>query len=98
MQAGLVYGQIGQTEYIINKVKEEKEQLICSECSEKVRPISGPRCMKCGRPIKSEEEYCEDCRKTYPTVEHGKICPHCGSEHTYLLQGSEFNIKEIEVE
>ncbi len=42
--------------------------------------------------------YCEDCRKTYPTVEHGKICPHCGSEHTYLLQGSEFNIKEIEVE
>ena len=23
MQAGLVYGQIGQTEYIINKVKEE---------------------------------------------------------------------------
>ena len=42
--------------------------------------------------------YCEDCQKTYPTVEHGKICPHCGSEHTYLLQGNEFNIKEIEVE
>ena len=42
--------------------------------------------------------YCEDCQKTYPTVEHGRICPHCGSEHTYLLQGNEFNIKEIEVE
>ena len=42
--------------------------------------------------------YCEDCEKTYPTVEYGKICPHCGSERTYLLQGSEFNIKEIEVE
>ena len=42
--------------------------------------------------------YCEDCKQTYPTVEHGKICPHCGSEHTYLLQGNEFNIKEIEVE
>ena len=42
--------------------------------------------------------YCEDCEKTYPTVECGKICPHCGSERTYLLQGSEFNIKEIEVE
>ena len=23
MQAGLVYGQIGQTEYIVNKIKEE---------------------------------------------------------------------------
>ena len=42
--------------------------------------------------------YCEDCEQTYPTVEYGKICPHCGSERTYLLQGSEFNIKEIEVE
>ena len=42
--------------------------------------------------------YCEGCEKTYPTVEYGKICPHCGSERTYLLQGSEFNIKEIEVE
>ena len=42
--------------------------------------------------------YCEDCEKTYPTVEYGKICPHCGSERTYLLQGSEFNIKEREVE
>lgn len=40
--------------------------------------------------------FCEDCGQTYATVEHGKICPHCGSEHTYLLRGNEFNIKEIE--
>ena len=42
--------------------------------------------------------YCEDCEQTYPTVQYGKICPSCGSEHTYLVQGNEFNIKEIEVE
>lgn len=41
--------------------------------------------------------YCEDCEKTYSTVEHGKICPFCKSENTYLLEGNEFNIKEIEV-
>jgi hydrogenase nickel incorporation protein HypA/HybF len=40
--------------------------------------------------------YCEDCEKTYATVAHGKICPYCKSEHTYLVQGNEFNIKEIE--
>ncbi|MCQ2461538.1 MAG: hydrogenase maturation nickel metallochaperone HypA [Clostridia bacterium] len=40
--------------------------------------------------------YCEDCKNTYPTVEFGKTCPHCSSEHTYLLQGNEFKIKEIE--
>lgn len=42
--------------------------------------------------------YCESCEKTYETVKYGKICPHCGSPETYLLQGNEFNIKEIEVE
>ncbi|BBF44885.1 [NiFe] hydrogenase nickel incorporation protein HypA [Lachnospiraceae bacterium KM106-2] len=41
--------------------------------------------------------YCQACQKTYPTVEFGKICPHCQSPETYLLQGNEFNIKEIEV-
>lgn len=40
--------------------------------------------------------YCEACGKTYGTVEHGKICPYCQSGQTYLLQGNEFKIKEIE--
>lgn len=42
------------------------------------------------------ETYCEDCKKTYPTVKHGRICPFCQSEKTYLLRGNEINIKEIE--
>ena len=41
--------------------------------------------------------YCEDCRQTYPTVRYGRTCPRCKSPHTYLLQGNEFLIKEIEV-
>lgn len=41
--------------------------------------------------------YCEDCHVEFGTVEHGKICPYCGSEHTYLKQGNEVEIKEIEV-
>ena len=40
---------------------------------------------------------CEDCGKRYGTIAHGRICPFCGSEKTFLLQGSEFLIKEIEV-
>lgn len=38
---------------------------------------------------------CEDCNERYPTVKYGKICPKCGSEHTYLLQGNEINIYNI---
>lgn len=48
---------------LCHQILKEKDRLICPECSGKVRPISGPRCMKCGRPVKMEEEYCEDCRK-----------------------------------
>ena len=40
--------------------------------------------------------HCEGCGKDYPTVKHGKICPHCGSERTFLLTGNELMIKEIE--
>ncbi len=39
--------------------------------------------------------YCEECGCEYETVAHGKICPNCGSERTYLLRGNEFLIKEI---
>ena len=41
--------------------------------------------------------WCDDCKKTYPTVKHGKTCPYCGSGHTWLQQGNEMNIKQIEV-
>ena len=40
--------------------------------------------------------YCQDCGNKYETVTYGKTCPKCNSTHTYLLQGNEFNIKEIE--
>lgn len=39
---------------------------------------------------------CENCNKTYPTVEYGKQCPHCKSYETYLLEGNGCSIKEIE--
>lgn len=41
--------------------------------------------------------WCDGCRQEYSTVQHGRICPFCGSEKTWLLKGNELNIKEIEV-
>ena len=40
--------------------------------------------------------HCENCGKDYPTVKHGKTCPHCGSGNTFLLTGNEIMIKQIE--
>jgi hydrogenase nickel incorporation protein HypA/HybF len=41
---------------------------------------------------------CESCGQTYGTVEHGRICPLCGSEATHLVTGNEMVIKQIEGE
>ena len=40
--------------------------------------------------------HCDSCGRDYPTVAHGKTCPHCQSGSTWLLTGNEVNIKEIE--
>lgn len=42
--------------------------------------------------------YCENCNSQYETVKYGKICPNCNKDTTFLIQGNEFNIKEIEAE
>ena len=42
--------------------------------------------------------YCDACKGTYETVKYGKVCPLCGSEETWLQQGSECIVKEIEAE
>ena len=39
---------------------------------------------------------CNACGRTYATVEHGRLCPHCGSADTVLLRGNEVAVKEIE--
>lgn len=39
--------------------------------------------------------YCQDCGKTYPTLQYAKVCPYCKSENTFLVTGNEYNIKEI---
>ena len=41
--------------------------------------------------------WCDSCKRTYGTVDYGKICPYCGSEETWLQEGDECVIQEIEV-
>ena len=42
--------------------------------------------------------HCGSCGKDYDTVPQGKICPFCGSGQTWLLTGSEVNIRDIAIE
>lgn len=41
---------------------------------------------------------CQSCKKEYDTITYGKECPYCHSFHTYLIQGNECLIKEIEAQ
>lgn len=41
---------------------------------------------------------CNDCGRTYSTVEFGRTCPYCQSSHTELLHGNELEIESIEAE
>ena len=40
---------------------------ICLECLGRLKLLTPPWCMKCGKKLKEEEEYCADCRRK----EHG---------------------------
>ncbi|MDD2970599.1 MAG: double zinc ribbon domain-containing protein [Lachnospiraceae bacterium] len=47
---------------ICDRIVYPKGRLICGECSGKIRYIQEPRCKKCGKGLKKEEEeYCFDC-------------------------------------
>lgn len=39
----------------------DQKRLICPGCAEDLKKIEAPYCMKCGRPVRKEEEYCRDC-------------------------------------
>lgn len=41
--------------------------------------------------------WCDSCKSEFGTVAHGKKCPNCGGENTWLLRGNEVEIKEIEI-
>ena len=97
--------ELGVVFYVVKDVKKvaeenhvEKVSAVTLEIGE-VSGILHDYLTDCWNWAKKKEAvtFCEECQKEYPTVEHGKICPYCGSENTYLLRGNEFLIKEIEV-
>ena len=46
--------------------------LVCSGCAGAFRPITEPRCLKCGKKLsREEEEFCKDCRDNPHYYEYG---------------------------
>ena len=83
LQIGQVSGVVESYLHNCWKWAVEKKSVIMKDSSLKVETIPAIT-------------LCEECQETYPTLKFGKICPRCKSENTYLIQGNEFLIKEVE--
>ena len=98
--------ELGIVFYIIRDVKKVAEENRVERVSEVVMDIGEvstvvPHLLTdCWRWAADKEEavtWCDDCKQEYETVKHGKTCPHCHSENTWLLRGNEVEIREIVV-
>ncbi len=62
---------------------------ICDICKRKLKPIQGPRCFCCSKPLESEEqEYCKDCKRIRQFQQGLGIFAY-----STLLQNSLFQLK-----
>ena len=92
--------ELGTVFYVIQEVEKVVEENHLTQVASVTLEVGEKSQYLKGAELKIETlpavTYCEDCKQTYPTVKYAKICPYCKSEHTYLLSGNEYTIKEIE--
>lgn len=49
---------------VCHDIAVPRGQKICTSCRGKLKPITGPRCFRCSKPLgNSEQEYCRDCER-----------------------------------
>ena len=64
---------------VCDRVLRFRKESICPGCLEKVKFIHSPTCMKCGKGLAEEEEYCQDCRRKKHLYEQGAAVFEYGS-------------------
>ena len=45
---------------------------ICEECGDRLTKVKEPYCLKCGKPLITEAEYCSDCIQDRHIYERGR--------------------------
>ncbi len=48
---------------VCDRIVKPAGEEICLECLDKLKILTPPWCMKCGKKLKQEGEYCADCRR-----------------------------------
>jgi len=64
---------------VCDGIVPQRGEKICLECLGRLRLVTPPWCMRCGRKISGEGEYCADCRRRAHEFERGRALYEYGS-------------------
>lgn len=57
---------------ICDELLSGKELYLCGRCTALPKLVGDSYCMKCGKPVEEQEEFCDDCKKRERTFECGR--------------------------
>lgn len=57
---------------VCHRILRDQKALVCPGCESVFRPITEDYCLKCGSPVKPEEEYCRDCAGKKRSFDEGR--------------------------
>ncbi len=64
---------------VCDRIVKPAGEKICLECLEKLKLLTPPWCMKCGKRLTAEGEYCTDCRRREHEYTRGRALYEYGS-------------------
>lgn len=69
---------------VCHRILKDQNTLVCPECAGTFQPVIRDYCMKCGKVVRQDEEYCPECRKRKRIFDQGR----CGFVYTEKMRQS----------
>lgn len=57
---------------VCDEIVDEPGEKVCAECLRKIKLLTPPWCMRCGKKVEDGEEYCRDCRGSRHVFDRGR--------------------------
>lgn len=57
---------------VCDDILKYPEEKVCLTCLKKLRPVTPPWCMKCGKKLMVQAEYCSDCKRRQHAFRQGR--------------------------
>ena len=57
---------------VCHQILTQKGILVCQPCEKVLHPVMTDYCLKCGKPVAAEEEFCQECRTVLREFDRGR--------------------------